>query len=79
MQALLDISGESLHTERKRGRRRTFLLAALAVAGILLLGKNETTESDQINILHTEGTEGDLTLFTEKEGHLLSFTTPPPG
>ena len=85
VQALLDISGESLHTERKRGRRRTFLLAALAVlllaalavAGILLLGKNETTESDQINILHTEGTEGDLTLFTEKEGHLLRLRCAP--
>ena len=62
VQTLLDISGESLHTERKRGRRRTVLLAALAVvllaalavAGILLLRKNETTESDQIRVLNTE-------------------------
>ena len=85
VQALLDISGESLHTERKRGRRRTFLLAvlavlllaALAVAGILLLGKNETTESDQLKVLHTEGTEGDLTLFTEKEGHLIRLRCAP--
>jgi len=85
VQALLDISGESLHTERKRGRRRTvllaalavLLLAALAVAGILLLGKNEMTESDQIRVLHTEGTEGDLTLFTEKEGHLLRLRCGP--
>ena len=85
VQALLDISGESLHTERKRGRRRTvllaalavLLLAALAVAGILLLGKNEMTESDQIRVLHSEGTEGDLTLFTEKEGHLLRLRCTP--
>ena len=85
VQTLLDISGESLHTERKRGRRRTVLLAALAVvllaalavAGILLLGKNETTESDQIRVLHTEGTDRDLTLFTEKEGHLLRLRCGP--
>ena len=85
VQTLLDISGESLHTERKRGRRRAvllavtaaLLLAALAVAGALLLGKNETTESNQIRILHTEGTEADLTLFTEKEGHLLRLRCVP--
>jgi transcriptional regulator with XRE-family HTH domain len=85
VQTLLDISGESLHTERKRGRRRTvllsvlavLLLAALAVTGALLLGKNETTESDQIRVLHTEGTEADLTLFTEKEGHLLRLRCAP--
>ncbi len=85
VQNLLDISGESLHTERKRGRRRTvllaalavLLLAALAVAGALLLGKNETTESNQIRVLHTEGTEADLTLFTEKEGHLLRLRCAP--
>ncbi len=85
VQTLLDISGESLRTERRQGRRRTFLLAALAVlllaalavAGILLLGKNEMTESDQIRVLHTEGTEADLTLFTEKEGHLLRLRCAP--
>ncbi|MBR3554605.1 MAG: helix-turn-helix transcriptional regulator [Oscillospiraceae bacterium] len=83
VQALLDISGESLHTERKRGRRRTFLLAALAVllaalaVLIVLRAASHTTESDQIRVLHTEGTEGDLTLFTEKEGHLLRLRCAP--
>ena len=85
VQTLLDISGESLRTERKQGRRRTvllvvtalLLLAALVVVGILLLGKNETTESDQIKILHTEGTDGDLVLYTEKEGHLLRLSCAP--
>ena len=78
VQALLDISGESLHTERKRGRRRTVLLAALAVlllAALVLLGvlrgRGSIRESEQIRVLHTEGTDGDLLLFTEKEGHLL--------
>ncbi len=83
VQALLDISGESLHTERKRGRRRTFFLAALAVllaalaVIILLRAASRTTESDQIRVLHTEGTEGDLTLFAEKEGHLLRLRCAP--
>ena len=83
VQALLDISGESLHTERKRGRRRTFLLAALAVllaalaVLIVLRAASRTTESDQIRVLHTEGTEGDLTLFAEKEGHLLRLRCTP--
>ena len=83
VQALLDISGESLHTERKRGRRRTFFLAALAVllaalaVFILLRAASRTTESDQIRVLHTEGTEGDLTLFAEKEGHLLRLRCAP--
>ncbi len=78
IQSLLDISGESLRAERKRGRRRTILLAALAVlllAALVTLavvrGRSRTTESEQIRILHTEGMDGDLTLFTEKEGHLL--------
>ena len=83
VQTLLDISGESLHTERKRGRRRTVLLAALAVllaalaVLIVLRAASRTTESDQIRVLHTEGTEGDLTLFTEKEGHLLRLRCAP--
>ena len=83
VQALLDISGESLHTERKRGRRRTVLLAALAVllaalaVFILLRAASRTTESDQIRVLHTEGTEEDLTLFAEKEGHLLRLRCAP--
>ena len=34
---LLDISGEGLRAERKRGRRRTFLLAALAVLAAWLV------------------------------------------
>ena len=35
------------------------------------------TESDQIRVLHTEGTGGDLTLYIEKEGHLLSLACAP--
>ena len=85
VQTLLDISGESLRTERRRGRRRIvllvvtalLLLAALAVVGILSLGRNETTESDQIKVLHTEGTGSSLVLYTEKEGHLLSLSCAP--
>ena len=53
------------------------LLAALAVVGILSLGRNETTESDQIKVLHTEGTGSGLVLYTEKEGHLLSLSCAP--
>ena len=84
VQTLLDISGESLRTERRQGRRQTvllavtafLLLAALAVVG-LLLQRSRTTESDQIRVLHTEGTDGDLVLFTEKEGHLLRLSCAP--
>ena len=81
---LLDISGESLRTERKRKRRLTALLAALAIlllaalaVAVLLLGKSRTTESNQIKVLHTEGTDADLVLFIEKEGHLLRLTCAP--
>ena len=83
VQTLLDISGESLRTERKRGRRRGTLLILLAallallVVVVLLSGKSRTTESDQIKVLHTEGTDGDLVLFTEKEGHLLRLSCAP--
>ena len=78
VQNLLDISGESLRTERKQSRRRTVLLAMLAVLLLaalvtlgVLRGHSSVTESEQLRVLHTEGTDADLTLVTEKEGHLL--------
>ena len=84
VQTLLDISEESLRAERKGKRRLTALLAALAIlllgvlaVAVLLLGQSRVTESDQIKVLHTEGTDADPVLFIEKEGHLLRLTCAP--
>ena len=84
VQTLLDISGENLRTERKQKRRLTAVLAALAVlllaallALVLSLGRSNETESGQIRILYTEGTAGDLLLYTEKDGHLLRLSCAP--
>ena len=84
VQTLLDISGDSLRTERRLRRRTAALLGALAVllgaalivAGILHL-MSRTVVVDRLRVLHTEGTGDSLVLYTEKEGHLLSLSCAP--
>lgn len=84
VQTLLDISGESLRWERTRGRWQAVLLAVLgllllaALVSLWFLGTgSKTTEIGQIRVLHTEGTDGDLLLFAEKDGHLLRLGCAP--
>ena len=83
VQTLLDISGESLHTERKRGRRRTvllaalavLLLAALAVLGVLALsqGRGAVTESGTIIVTHAELQQEGRYVFVDHGEHLLQL------
>ena len=84
VQTLLDISGDSLRTERRLRRRTAALLGALAVllgAALIVAGilsaMSRTTVIDQLSVLHTEGTGDSLVLYTEKEGHLLSLSCAP--
>ena len=78
VQALLDISGESLHTERKRGRQRTVLLAALAVLLLaalavlaLTLGRSVVTEHGSFVLVLAEEHGADRFVYVDQGAHLL--------
>ena len=78
VQALLDISGESLRTERKRRRRTAAALAALlllALAAVILLalGKSTVTESGAILIVRAEWQGGDRYVYVDQGAHLLQL------
>ena len=76
VQALLDISGESLRTERRRRRRTAaalaaLLLLALAAVIVLALGGNRVTERGSFLVVHAEELGTERYVYVDQGPHLL--------